>query len=209
MSVTAVEYSTPSYEKAHANETNSTMKNYLDNWYKNNLNTYNDKVSKEAVFCNDRTKSSQNSGSYRNTGYGITPTIYGYDRFYTWVSAAKGPRLTCPQNNDKFTVSSTTGNGALTYPVGLITADEVNMAGGKTSAQNLLYYLYSGTTYWTMSPSNFSSNSSAREFRVTGAGELAYYYVYNGYGVRPVINLDPKNLTFTGSGTMEDPFVVS
>ena len=209
MSVTAVEYSTPSYEKAHANETNSTMKNYLDNWYKNNLNTYNDKVSKEAVFCNDRTKSSQNSGSYRNTGYGITPTIYGYDRFYTWVSAAKGPRLTCPQNNDKFTVSSTTGNGALTYPVGLITADEVNMAGGKTSAQNLLYYLYSGTTYWTMSPSLFNHVSLAREFVVTGAGELTYSGVHNGYGFRPVINLDPKNLTFTGSGTMEDPFVVS
>ncbi len=209
MSVTAVEYSSGSYEEAHANQTNSTIKTYLDNWYSSNLNNYAEKISNEAVFCNDRSKSSYNSGAYRNTGYGITPTIYGYDRFYAWEGSAKGPRLTCPQDNDKFTVSSASGNGALTYPVGLITADEVNMAGGKTSSQNLLYYLYSGTTYWTMSPSNFNNWGNADELRVTSTGELLNDDVHNGYGVRPVINLDPNNLTFTGSGTMEDPFVVS
>ena len=208
MSVTAVEYSSTSYEKAHANESDSTIKTYLDSWYASNLNSYNEKISKEAIFCNDRTISSHNSGAYRNTGYGNTPTIYGYERFYSWDGAAKGPRLTCPQANDKFSVSTTTGNGALTYPIGLITADEVNMAGGKTSAQNTLYYLYSGTYYWTMSPSRFDFWGSAHEFVVNGAGELTGSDVSAGYGVRPVINLDPTKLTFTGIGTKEDPYVI-
>ena len=40
-------------------------------------------------------------------------------------------------------------------PVGLITADEVSMAGGITGAQNTLYYLYTGTNYWTMTPAHY------------------------------------------------------
>ncbi|MEI3508312.1 MAG: hypothetical protein V8R01_04220 [Bacilli bacterium] len=132
------------------------MKNYLDNWYKNNLTLTMIRFQKKQYSVMTEQNQAKIADHIEILRYGITPTIYGYDRFYTWVSAAKGPRLTCPQNNNKFTVSSTTGNGALTYPVGLITADEVNMAGGKTSAQNLLYYLYSGTTYWTMSPSHFT-----------------------------------------------------
>ena len=44
-------------KQAQSNDTNSTMKNYLDNWYKNNLNSYTDKISKDTIFCNNRTTS--------------------------------------------------------------------------------------------------------------------------------------------------------
>ena len=93
--------------------------------------------------------------------------------------------------------------------IGLIIADEVNMAGGRAGAQNRLYYLYSGATYWTMSPSHFSDWFSAVELYVTPAGEIAYSPVHNGYGVRPVINIDPSKITFTGTGTMQDPYVIA
>ena len=84
------------------------------------------------------------------------------------------------------------------------------MAGGITGSVNSLYYLYSGTTYWTMSPSRFSSWFDAQAFSVNSAGAVeGYNGASSWYGVRPVINLNTDNLTFTGSGTAQDPFVVS
>ena len=60
-----------------------------------------------------------------------------------------------------------------------------------------------------MSPSIFNNNGNANEFMVMSSGELSgWYNVGNGYGVRPVINLDSSNLKFTGSGTKENPYVI-
>ena len=65
----------------------------------------------------------------------------------------KTPSLSCSKN-DSFTVNeSSTGNGKLKYPVGLLTADEVAYAGGRSGSNNTTYYLYTGSTWWTMSPS--------------------------------------------------------
>ncbi|MDY5875866.1 MAG: hypothetical protein SPJ74_07320 [Bacilli bacterium] len=210
MNVKAVEYASPSLEIATSNTTNSTMKTYLENWYKNNLSSYSDKISTNSSFCNDREISTIKSGTYQNSGYGAVPTIYGYERFYSWGGRMTGPRLTCSNVNDKFTTANNTnGNKKLTSPIGLITADEVNMAGARTSYKNQLFYLYTGTNYWTMSPSHFSDYGIAYEFVVMSSGELSGWRgVYSGYGVRPVINLDSSNLQFTGSGTKEDPYVI-
>ena len=209
MHVKSVENSSTSYNQAHQNLNNSTMKTYLENWYTNNLSGVDDKISKTAYFCNNRQVSTKRDDAYKNTGYGITPTMYGYTRFYDWNGNATGPTLACPQANDKFTASTSTGNGKQTKPIGLITADEVNMAGGKSGSRNMLYYLFTGKDYWTMSPSFYYYSSVARATHVTASGELfAWNYVTDGYGVRPVINLDTKNLKFSGTGTMQDPFVI-
>ena len=207
MVVSARAYGTTSVANSVENVNNSTMKTYLDNWYQNNLSDVDDKISKDATFCNNRTKSTYNSGTYNNAGYGINPTIYGYERMYKWTSQGKlGPTLAC-ETNDTFSVNR--GNGELTYPIGLITADEANMAGGITGSVNSLYYLYSGTTYWTMSPSNFHYGFYAVELDVTSTGAVHYNRTSAGYGVRPVINLDTSKITFTGSGTMQDPYVIA
>ena len=206
--VKGISYSSTSYETAHKNEVNSTMKTYLDNWYDKNLTSYTDKMSNEAVYCNNRVPSTTKTSTYTNEGYGINPTIYGYEKFWDWSGTKKGPNLVCEQKNDTFSVSSTTGNGMLDKPIGLITADEVNMAGGRTSAQNRLYYLYSGTYYWTMSPSYFYNWFIALDFNVASLGNLAHGRVNSGYGVRPVISLDSSKFKFTGTGTMQDPYVI-
>ena len=209
MNVKSVENSSTSYNQAHQNLNNSAMKTYLENWYTNNLSSVDDKISKTAYFCNNRQVSTKGNNAYKNTGYGITPTMYGYTRFYDWNGNATGPTLSCPQANDKFTVSTSTGNGKLTKPIGLITADEVNMAGGKSDSRNMLYYLYTGTDYWTMSPSYFISGAYASELSVTSSGGLNEWgNVVLGVGVRPVINLNTENLEFTGIGTMQDPYVI-
>ncbi len=120
------------------------------------------------------------------------------------------------QQNDAFTVSDTTnGNGALTYGVGLVTADEVILAGG-WSSRNVNYYLYSGSYYWTMSPSSFTDryahernvsydgNASSSEPAAGGGIDS----VIHSSGARPVLNLSSDVLK-NGNGTASDPYRIS
>ena len=199
MNVKTYSFGTTSREDALSNVNNSSIKSYVDNWYKNNLNNYTDKLSNRAYFCNDRRITS-------GLGYGMSITNYQpLDR----VKNGKID-LTCPQIQDKFTVSNETGNGDLTYPIGIITADEIMIAGGKNRSSNTLYYLYSGKNYWTMSPNHLNGWFFTRTIGVSSTGQLSTTDDnWNNLGVRPVINLDPDKITFTGNGTMQDPYVIS
>ena len=209
MTVSVVGYGTTSKEQSQSNDVDSNIKTYLDDWYENNLNSYTDKVSKDAIFCNNRSISNKQSGTYTNDGYGVNPTIYGYERYVNYANQGiLGPTLSCLKN-DSFSVSNVKGNGKLKYPVGLITMDEVNMAGGINGSANTLYYLYSGNTYWTMSPSNFHGWIRAVESLVSEVGSIKDDFTSWSQGVRPVINIDPSKITFTGNGTMQDPYVIS
>ena len=192
MTVSALGYGTTSKQQAQSNDVNSPVKLYADNWYQNNLNNYSEKLSKDTIFCNNRSIS-------KGQGYGLSLTYY-YD--------GRKPTLSCALN-DSFSVSNVKGNGKLKYPVGLITADEVNMAGGKTNSSNMLYYLYNGNSYWTMSPSYIDGWYRAYVINVDSSGKLNSNHTWNGFGTRPVVNLDPDKITFTGNGTMQDPYVIS
>ena len=157
------------YMATHANTNDSTIKAYIDNWYKTNIvgTTYEQYLA-DNVFCNDRSISSNKpSSSYNNLGYGTNVTAY---RWYygPWSSGGynSSMRLMCPQKNDAFTVSDTTnGNGALTYPVGLLSTDEIVLAGG-WSATNSGYYLYSGQYWWASSPSVSHSLAGFGQFSI-------------------------------------------
>ena len=199
-----VTYGTSSKEVAQTNTNDSTIKTYLDNWYKTNIvGTTNEQYLVDNVFCNDRSMAGNNSG----TGAGVSRTYY---RWYNWASSSFNNKmmLTCPQKNDAFTVSDTTnGNGALTYPVGLLSTDEIVLAGG-WYADNNGYYLYSGQYWWASSP-HFFGGSLAGMRGVTSHGYASSYFdgTSNG-GVRPVFNLKAEVLT-QGSGTASDPYHLS
>ena len=189
---------TSSYNQSVSNSYDSMIKGVLDDWYEKNLQSHADKISTEAGFCGDRTYVS-------GKAYGISITDYGaYNRLYI----NKTPSFECTNTTDLYTVSSAnSGNKALDYPIGLITADEVAYAGGVYGQTNNGYYLYTNQYYWTMSPYRFDG-SNAVVFRVNSSGNLNDYYVRSSNGVRPVINLK-ANTKFQGSGTESDPYVVS
>ena len=178
--------------------TNSTIKGVLDSWYNSNLKNYVDRIDGNAGFCNDRTL-------YSGSGTGTAITYYAaYYRLY----ANNSPSFKCSNSSDLFTLSSASkGNKALTYPIGLIAADEVVYAGGVYGQINGSYYLYTRQNYWTMSPNCFDGDY-ARMFFVISDGDLGDGIVRNALGVRPVINLKADTL-FTGTGTTTDPYVVS
>ena len=189
------------YAATHANTNNSTIKAYLDTWYENNIKgTTNEQYVADNIFCNDRSFTSDNRG----TGAGTSFTNY---RWYDFANSSYNNKmmLTCPQKNDAFTVSDISkGNGALTYGIGLVTTDEVVLAGGWSSS-NSNYYLYSGQGYWTMSPT-YAGGVSASGRYVNSVGTANDdYYVYDTYGARPVLNLSSEILE-NGNGTVSDPY---
>lgn len=146
------------------------------------------------------------------SGYSWTSTdskhcYAGYERL-AQNSNSVNPTFKCSNSNDLYTVSeSSKGNKKLSNPIGLITADEISMAGGVSGSNNSSYYLYNKEDYWTMSPINFRSNL-ALVFMVRSYGDLNGTNVNNPIGVRPVINLASNVTTKSGNGTSSAPYEI-
>ena len=190
---------------------NSTIKQVIDKWYAGTTLKDNDLIA-DQIFCNDRTASASDV-AYSNTKYTTLPSwnstgtqyYYGaYGRLYN----SKSPILTCPTESDKFTVNTSNGNGALTYPVGLITADEVAMAGGVWRTSNSSYYLYTNKYHWSGSPFFFGgSAANAFEFYVDSSAHFSNYSVNSNAGARPVVSLSSK-AKLSGNGTWNNVYTV-
>ncbi len=197
------------------NSTSSMIKNYLEDWYANytDLNKTGTQIT-DQIFCNDRIIARRDPpdiyyGAGRRLGYNVF--MYG---------KKEEPILTCSEESDKFTSKgSSIGNKKLEYPVGLITADEVSMAGGKSSTgpsgkettDNSSYYLYTNQTYWSGSPDSFTTNTGsnlnnfgAHEYIVSSSGKLdvstnTYHYVV--VPVPPEDGSDSGSDSGSGSGS--------
>ena len=199
MIVKPISYSSKSLATTQTNNTNSAIKTTIDNWYKNNLTAYTSKLADE-TFCNDRSISS---------GTGYKTDSYTYYGSYNRNVDRRAPSLKCAQANDKLKVSN--ASAKLEYPVALITADEMAMAGGVFNTANTNYYLYNGQYQWSLSPGNFSpSSSAALACYVAPSGSLyPWNGVVNSFGVRPVINLKAETQITKGDGTSLNPYVIS
>lgn len=216
----------------------STIRGVLDNFFLYDTNFYyypslsyqpssstdenetitmvNDKIA-NAIYCNNRTMYTSEeiipsialaSAEDTKLGYATNVTIYkGYD------SANGNPSFVCNQSIDKYNLRVISGGtnenyNALYYAVGLPTVDDVIFAGGAYNTANNKYYLYTGSAYWTMTPSSFS-NSLAQVFTVETDGSVIEKSVNEGtYGVRPVISIDSKTLVKSGSGLKTEPYIL-
>ena len=207
-------YGTPNsntYEETHANINDSTIKKVLDKWYQNSLQAYADKIDFNAGFCNDREiLYKSGSGEFSNLGYKkenssyisahkvITNNEFGIEQY---------PYLKC-NDNDLFTyLNANKGNKNLTYPIGLVTLDEVLFAGGFAGTISSGFWLYTSNAYWTMSPSFYKGDHSFN-FAIYSDGNVNNSYIHGEIGVRPVINLK-SNLILNGDGSKNNPFTIS
>ena len=191
-----------SVANARENTTNSTIKTIIDNWYKDNLNTnYGKYLSTTAVYCNDRSTSD-------NAYFGA----------YTRLITNKTPSYDCAATEDKFTVDTSTGNGKLTYPIALMTADEVSFAGGLYGTNAPTWYYYNSangsstglTWWWLLSPGNWDG-SYAYVFRVYGSSNPGYLLnnnVNSANGVRPAVSLKSCVKTSGGDGSANSPYTI-
>ena len=193
------------FDEVHNNTNNSIIKTAVDNWYKTNIvdKGFSSNVSNAVGFCGDRTLRS---------GDGVSTTQNSYFSSYKRLEN-NTPQFTCPElSRDLYTTAaSSIGNKALTYPVGLITYDELVYAGMDNRHTNKLSWAYSTQHYWTKSPSSFDATLGyAIEWFLNSAGNLTPWWgVGSHLGARPVINLKSDTLITGGIGTSSDPFVVN
>ena len=165
--------------------TNSTIKTFVDNWYATNLISYESKIA-TSTYCND-------------TSYSVNVDQYRYStRQRVYVNFA--PSLICPDTSEYY-------GGLYKLKVGLITADEVMMAGynGNQIAGSPLTYLIA--TFRTMSPYTSASTESyvcvtnSRTLKQTGTDVSLFF-------PRPVINLIADAKISSGNGTSSKPYVI-
>ena len=201
---------TGSLENNRLNINDSTIKTYVDNWYKNNLTAYTKYLSKDAVYCNDRSLASGQTYSTTNRFY-YAP----YER----IETNKQPTYNCTNMSDAFSVNNTSAK--LDYPVGLMTIDELSYAGGQAlttlDAPYAWYYTnangessYGGDYFWAISPNQWSGYDSNVWFVIgsNGPGLLNDTFVARGFALRPSVSLLSCNLISRGDGSPENPYVV-
>ena len=193
-----------SIANARENTNNSTIKTTIDNWYTNNLEAkgYTKYLSTTAVYCNDRSTSD-------NTNFGAN----------TRLKTNKTPSYDCAATEDKFTVDTSTGNGKLTYPIALMTADEVSFVGGFYGKSAETWYYYNsangsstGSTWWWLLSPFYWNGSSASVFFVNGSSRPGFLdslnYVDRTRGVRPAISLKADVLYKSGDGSANSPYEI-
>ena len=192
-----VRYGTTSKEKAQTNTNDSTIKEYIDEWYESHIKeTEYEQYLADTLFCNDRSLGSNNDPDYSQLAYGTEQTKYRGNSIVTIT-------LNCIQQNDRFTVDDEImGNGDLIYPISLVTIDEVRLAGSYNS--NSKYYLYTGNEYWTMSFADFNGSLVYGRY-VSSRGDNGFSSSGSSKGIRPVINLKPNSLK-SGDGTSSNPY---
>ena len=178
--------------------TNSQAKTTLESWYQTNIGSKADlakNVASGNYYC-EQAKVKANSS-------------YTMGNENTVVYSSYFPNFKCSTDNN--------GYGLIENKIGLISYDELVMAGlyyGRSSLDN---YLSSDAT-WTSSPSGIgdlngssyptiwimTSTTSGIEKNSLTPGSI--YYTYSS--LRPVINLKSNTQISSGNGTKENPFVV-
>ena len=204
---------TGSLENNRLNTNNSTIKTYVDNWYKNNLTAYTKYLSTSAVYCNDR-----------SLGTGQTYNVLSSFKFASYYrmdsdtdGAKANPSYNCTDIRDAFSVDNTSAK--LDYPIGLMTADEIAFAGGVAGAKMNTPYAWFisnsvgkevSSSWWSLSPfAWYGSSSLLGVWRwLSGSAYLSNYYVDSGSAVRPAISLKSCVKTSGGDGSASAPYTI-
>ena len=183
-------------EMLYANDVNkndSTIKAYIDSWYENNIkDKYEDKLE-DTIFCNDRSMSNESYNGWNPNG-GKTAIILKFKNYDT-----SNQSLACTNETDRF--SHNNAKAYLKYPIGLLSAPELILAGyGKS------HYFNSGEYVWLGSPIAFVD-----DYATVGQvypGGLRSTYAVIPEGVRPSLSLKPKTYFSSGNGSFTNPFVI-
>lgn len=185
------------------NTKDSTIKGVVDEWFRNNLLNYLDYLE-DTPFYNER-----DGAVGDNYPFNFAPSIRIWGLVFSEeADAVKRAtiKLGATNKEDIFTVSSEIGNGALTYPVGLITSDELLMAGS---------LLASSSHYYTLSPSRYSHGGIPVMIAALAVKDGYGFGIGDGYwdgtlgGVRPVLSLKKGSLYSSGDGSVQSPYVIS
>ena len=185
-------------ENMKVNKYDSLAKQTIDSWFEENMipyfenlgETYNSYIE-DTVWCNDR--------EFTNWGSsGWNPIVAGNGAVFGAYSRGSTPTVKCSTKNNSFTVSDNRkGNGALTYPVGMLTQDELVLAGVGSG------YLGNSGNWWTMTPRSLNTSSEYMEMYTINGNSACNTEI----GIRPSISIRPEVLVKEGTdGTATNPY---
>ncbi len=170
------------------NTYDSSVKKYLENWYYNNLRSFENYIDQNTVYCNDRGYTSL--GGWSKTGDFV---------LITFNTRPNTTNLDCANDKDKFSAGNI--NAELNYPIGLATKAELYLTNNKIIRKT-------GQAYWMQSPNYFAASGNYMNNIKEDTGAFTATAVQTAYGIRPVITLKPSKESITGTGTLADPYVI-
>ena len=192
------------------NTNDSTIKTYVDNWYKNNLTAYTKYLSTSAVYCNDR-----------NEGTGQTYSVSSNFKFapyyrigYITNGAKANPSYNCTDIRDAFSVDN--ASAKLDYPISLMTADEIAFAGGVAfKKMNTPYAWFTSNSagskvssyWWSLSPLRWDE-SQAEVWDWISDMALNVIDTSDTLAVRPAISLKSCTKWANGDGSSSNPYTI-
>jgi len=185
------------------NLTDSHIKDVVDAWYEANIkDTTSEDLLEDAVWCNDRNATAPYTDDYGNQRFDFEYSASGRIGYYAGFDG-EGPSLTCTRNMDKFTVESENGNGDLDYPIGLLTGDEINMAGHPASTETISYL--DSVSFYSMTPAIFTEGISLI-YALLNEGLQITNGESEPISVRPAISLKHNTSVVEGDGSFEKPY---
>ena len=199
-----LEFDNPKYSGyTYDNGTDSFIKKEVDTWYKNALGSsiYDSNVT-GGRFCSD-------SSGYREESMMGGNVFASFDRLSSAYGKLMGlemqenvtPTLKCPVTSESY-------GGSYRLKAGLITADELVLAGESLIVVSNSYLSIgsSNISYWSMTPADFRYDNA---FVWVEFERLYGDNVGSNYAVRPVINVTTENGFTSGDGTISNPYVIS
>lgn len=174
--------STPTIEEKMDFSKNK-MNQFLNIWYQEKLNNYDTNLISSKYCVDDEIEKTEETTNYY---------------------------LASSRLIEQQSYSSNCAGRTYTSRVGLLSADEIIMAGGMMNTPNKDYYLYipeKTASWWTLTPS-LSNEENIMYFEVKMDGSLASESIGTYFkGIRPVVNLIKKT-SVTGKGLANDPYIL-
>ena len=182
----------------------STIQKVINDWWDDLDSTYGSYLE-DTNWCIDRSSTNSNLGGYSPTGNLSNLLLFDVSKRVYNGNENDPPRLTCSRIEDNLSVQ----NGQLTYPLALLTYDELAFAGAKWATENSSFYLYTNSSYWLISPRKLIYGVDSTVGYVMASGGLDGRYVYKtDDGVRPVLSIKAEIEITGGTGTPETPFLI-
>lgn len=177
------------------NTKDSYIKEFIDEWYEKNLISHANALE-DTVFCNNRNILdykgwNPNGGQPENASNVIT-----------FENSEERTNLSCQNITDQFSISN--NKAKLTYPVALITNEEISNINDSNVLEN-------DARYWTMSPFGMTAGWGVFESSVDGypySYGVMGGYTRNSLGVRPMISLKNGTTFSSGDGSETTPWIV-
>ena len=201
-------------------DSESEIKKSVEKWYSTNLINYDNYISKNAIYCDDK--------DYKIFEISVVKEFNSFVRVSglsgrnptTWEAIYNGkilPSFNCSSIESQYTSKlSNFGNKQLNYPIGLITADEISFIGGRFVENNTSSWYYKNSVngpiikdnpWWTMSSAAWESTKSySMALYLNGA--LYGPNVQEKKGIRPVISIKGEKLWKNGDGSSSNPYEI-